>query len=153
MEVSRTGDFFIRGADWGHATILQEVAAGQPRGIVLLPKEVTRKCVFQGYPTALPLDPVKEHPAVLTAERCIHNAGQGRRFPTHQVLLTLRGPVHASLNLSYYGRFDCKKFIPEPVRCFRCQASLPTPVQLKEGTVWSLQWGPRLEGLHPAPSR
>ena len=57
VEVSRTGDFFIRGADWGHAATLQEVAAGQPRGIVLLPREVTRKCVLQGYPTALPLDP------------------------------------------------------------------------------------------------
>ncbi|KAG0717544.1 hypothetical protein GWK47_054186 [Chionoecetes opilio] len=99
VDLSLMGDYFLRGATWADATTLQEIAVGQPQGIVLVPKEPTRKGVLLGYPTALPLDPVLEHPSVDAAERCYHNAEHGRRLPTRQVLLTLRGSVPASLDL------------------------------------------------------
>ena len=122
VDVTRTGDFVLRGADWAASTTLQEVASGQPRGIVLKPVEPTRKAVLEGFPAALPLDPVQEHPIVAAAERCTHNAGHGRRLPTRQVLVTLRGRVPAYLDLGCWGKFSLRPFVPEPVRCFRCQA-------------------------------
>ena len=122
VTVSRTGDLLLRGADWGASTSLEEVAAGQPRGFVLKRLEPYRKGVLEGFHTSLPLDPVKEHPLVAAAERCTHNAGHGRRLPTRQVLVTLRGPVPPSLDLGCWGVFDCRPFVAEPVRCFRCQA-------------------------------
>ncbi|KAG0715639.1 hypothetical protein GWK47_011470 [Chionoecetes opilio] len=36
VDLSLTGDYFLRGATWAAATTLQEIAAGQPRGIVLV---------------------------------------------------------------------------------------------------------------------
>ena len=122
VDVSRTGDFSLRGADWGASTILEEIAAGQPRGLVLKRLEQYRKGILEGFPTALPLDPVREHPLVAAAERCTHNAGHGRRLPTRQVLVTLRGPIPASLDLGCWGVFACRAYVAEPVRCYRCQA-------------------------------
>ena len=122
VDVSRTGDFLLRGADWGASTTLEEVAAGQPQGLVLKRLVPYKKGVLEGFHTALPLDAIKEHPLVAAAERCTHNAGHGRRLPTRQVLVTLRGPVPASLDLGCWGVFACRPFVAEPARCFRCQA-------------------------------
>ena len=122
VDVSRSGDYLLRGLDWASGSILEEVASGQPRGIVLKRLDYYRKGVLEGYPTALPLDPVTAHPSVAAAERCTHNAGHGRRLPTRQVLVTLRGSLPASLDLGCWGRFVLRKFVSEPVRCFRCQA-------------------------------
>ena len=99
VDVSRTGDFLLRGADWGASTTLEEVAAGKPRGLILRRLERYRKGVIEGFPTALPLDAVKEHQLVAAAERCTYNAGHGRRLPTRQVLVMLRGPIPASLDI------------------------------------------------------
>lgn len=122
VTVSRTGDFFIRGRDWNHATTLEELAVGQACGIVLVKKELTTRGVLLGYPTHLPLDPVLAHPCIVAAERCYYNAGHGRLLPTWSVRLTFQGRVPASLDLGCWGRFTCRRFVPEPVRCFRCQA-------------------------------
>ena len=59
VDVSLTGDFLLRGADYGTITTLEEVAAGKPRGIVLRCLDRYRKGVIEGFPTALPLDGVK----------------------------------------------------------------------------------------------
>ncbi len=45
VTVSRAGDFLIRAWDWDHATTLDELAAGQARGIVLQKKEATTRGV------------------------------------------------------------------------------------------------------------
>ena len=122
VTVTRTGDYVIRGADWDHATTLEELAAGRAHGIRLERMEATTRGVLVGYPVQLPLEPVLQHPAVAAAERCCYAAGLGRRLPTRSVLLTLRGPVPASLDLGCWGRFSCRRYVPEPVRCYRCQA-------------------------------
>ena len=122
VDVSRSGDFLLRGLDWASGSTLEEVASEQPRGIILKRLDFYRKGVIEGYPTALPLDPVTAHPSVAAAERCTHNAGHGRRLPTRQVLVTLRGPIPASLDLGCRGHFVFRMFVSEPVRCFRCQA-------------------------------
>lgn len=122
VTVSRAGDFLIRAWDWDHATTLDEIAAGRTRGITLEKKEAAVKGVLLGYPTHLPLDPVLAHPCVAAAVRCHYNAGHGRRLPTRSVQLTLRGRVPASLDLGCWGRFTCRRYVPEPVRCFKCQA-------------------------------
>ncbi|KAG0727230.1 hypothetical protein GWK47_035066 [Chionoecetes opilio] len=87
------GSSFSGGASRDAAATLQEVADGQPRGIVLARRETSRRGVLVGYLTGLPLDPVLEHPLVETAVRCSYNAGLKRHLPTRQVQLTLRGHV------------------------------------------------------------
>ncbi|KAG0721255.1 hypothetical protein GWK47_046825 [Chionoecetes opilio] len=105
-----------------HAATLQEVADGQPRGIVLARREPSRRGVLVGYPTGLPLDPVLEHPLVVSAVRCSYSAGLKRHLPTRQVQLTLQGHVPAVLDLGCFGTFAVRRYIQEPVRCYRCQA-------------------------------
>ncbi|KAG0726043.1 hypothetical protein GWK47_037378 [Chionoecetes opilio] len=109
VDITREGDYLLSGATWATATTLQEIASGQPRGIVLVSKEITRRGVLLGYPTALALDSVLDHPSVIGGVRCHHNAGHVRHLPTRQVLLTLRGPVPASLDLGCWGRFKCRR--------------------------------------------
>ena len=48
--------------------------------------------------------------------------GHDCRFPTRQVLVTLRGPVPVSLDLGCWGCFACRPLVSEPVLCFRCLA-------------------------------
>ncbi|KAG0721875.1 hypothetical protein GWK47_045584 [Chionoecetes opilio] len=122
VDVSASGEFLLRGATWDAAATFQKVADGQPRGIVLARREPSRRGVLVGYPTGLPLDPVLESPLVETAVRCSYNAGLNRHLPTRQVQLTLRGHVPAALDLGCFGTFAVRRFIQEPVRCYRCQA-------------------------------
>ncbi|KAG0713200.1 hypothetical protein GWK47_016731 [Chionoecetes opilio] len=122
VDVSATREFLLLGETRDAAATLQEVADGQPRGIVLARREPSRRGVLVRYPTGLPMDPVLEHPLVNTAVRCSYNAGLKRHLPTRQVQLTLRGHVPAALDLGCYGTFTVRRFIQEPVRCYRCQA-------------------------------
>ncbi|KAG0717165.1 hypothetical protein GWK47_055026 [Chionoecetes opilio] len=122
LDVSASGELLLRGATWDAAATLQEAADGQPRGIVLARREPSRRGVLVGYPTGLPLDPVLEHPLVETAVRCSYKAGLKRHPPTRYVQLTLRGHVPAALDLGCFGTFAVRRFIQEPVRCYRCQA-------------------------------
>ncbi|KAG0715509.1 hypothetical protein GWK47_001290 [Chionoecetes opilio] len=87
VDVSASGEFLLRGATEDAAATLQEVADGQPRGIVLARREPSRRGVLVGYPTGLPLDPVLEHPLVVSAVRCSYSAGLKRHLPTRQVQL------------------------------------------------------------------
>ncbi|KAG0710594.1 hypothetical protein GWK47_022469 [Chionoecetes opilio] len=121
VDISATGRFLLQGATWDAAATLQEVADGQPRGFVLARREPSRRGFLVGYPTSLPLDPVLEHPLVETAVRCSYNAGLKRHLPTRQVQLTLRGHVPAALDLGFFRTFAVRRFIQEPVRCYRCQ--------------------------------
>ncbi|KAG0723342.1 hypothetical protein GWK47_042896 [Chionoecetes opilio] len=122
VDVSASGEFLLRGATEDAAATLQEVADGQPRGIVLARREPSRRGVLVGYPTGLPLDPVLKHPLVVSAVRCSYSAGLKRHLPTRQVQLTLQGHVPAVLDLGCFGTFAVRRFIQEPVRCYRCQA-------------------------------
>ncbi|KAG0702922.1 hypothetical protein GWK47_024982 [Chionoecetes opilio] len=122
VDVSASGEFLLRGATEDAAATLQEVADGQPRGIVLSRRESSRRGVLVGYPPGLPLDPVLEHPLVVSAVRCSYGVGLERHLPTRQVRLTLRGLVPAALDLGCLGTFTVCRDIREPVRCYRCQA-------------------------------
>ncbi|KAG0719019.1 hypothetical protein GWK47_051346 [Chionoecetes opilio] len=95
--------FSGRGATEDAAATLQEVADGQPRGIVLARREPSRRGILVGYPTGLPLDPVLEHPLIVSAVRCSYSAGLKRHLPTRQVQLTLQGHVPAVLDLGCFG--------------------------------------------------
>lgn len=121
VKVSRGRNYLLRGLDWASNNTLEEVAREQPRGIILKTLEVYVKGVLQKYHTALPLEVALAHPSVAGAKRCTYNAGHGRQVPTRQVLVTLRGEVPASLDLGCWGRFRCRAFVPEPIRCFQCQ--------------------------------
>lgn len=81
VTISLTEEAFLRGADWASAGLLEEVALGQPHGIVLERKEPSTKGILVGYPAHWPLDPVLEHRSVAEAERCTYNAGHGRCPP------------------------------------------------------------------------
>lgn len=114
-------DAFLLGADWFPVTTLEEIAAGQPRVIILEQKEAHMMGILLDYSTHLPLNPVLEHLSVASAERYTYNGGHGRRLFSRQVRLSLRGPLPARLDLGCWGAFAVRRFVPETVRCHRCQ--------------------------------
>ena len=87
-------------------------------------KEVDRRtrCVVMRYPLSYSLIPLQEHPRVTFARRCVKRVGHGRIEHTRQVEVTMKGAVPESLDLGLWGVFPVRKYIPEPLRCFKCQA-------------------------------
>ena len=48
------------------------------------------------------------------------NAREGKT-ETCQVLIAFKGPIPESLDLKTWGIFDVRPYVPEPLRCFKCQ--------------------------------
>ncbi|KAG0723564.1 hypothetical protein GWK47_005461 [Chionoecetes opilio] len=85
VDVSASVEFLLWGATWDAAATLQEVADGQPQGIVLAWREHQQeRWSSLDTPLASPWDPVLEHPLVVTAVRCSYNAGLHRHLPTRR---------------------------------------------------------------------
>ncbi|KAG0712918.1 hypothetical protein GWK47_017365 [Chionoecetes opilio] len=144
----------LRGATEDAAATLQEVADGQPRGIVLARREPSRRGVLVGYPTGLPLDPVLEHPLVVTAVWCSYSAGLKRHLPTRQVQLT---PAGARPRRP--GPWLLRDFRGAQVHPGTCPLlplpgvwALPAPVSAAARAVWCVQWGARFTELRPPPT-
>ena len=98
-----------RGGEEQFGCTLGEVAA-ETRGVVLR------------YPLGFSLDPILADPRVTFARRCTYSAGHGRREPTRQVMVTFVDGLPNSLDLGSWGVYSVRRFTPEPLRCFKCQA-------------------------------
>ena len=87
-------------------------------------EEVERRTrgVVMRYPLSYSLIPLQEHPRVTFARRCVKRVGHGRIEQTRQVEVVFRGAVPESLDLGLWGVFPVRKYVPEPLRCFKCQA-------------------------------
>lgn len=84
-------------------------------------QKVTRGVVMR-YPLRHPLEPLQQHPRVTFVRRCVKRVGHGRTELTRQVEVTFRGVAPTSLDLGFWGVFSVRKYFPEPLRCFKCQA-------------------------------
>lgn len=78
----------------------------------------TNKAIVMGYPVRMPVELLKRHPTVEEATRCVRTRYQ---WDTRQVLVTLRGPIPPHIDLGNWGTFYLRPYMPEPLRCFRCQ--------------------------------
>lgn len=88
------------------------------RVIKLAPQTQVTKGIVMGYPLRLPLSILQRHPQVEEAVRCQTSR---HKEDTRQVLVTLRGPLIPSLTLGNWGTFYLRPYVPEPLRCHRCQ--------------------------------
>ena len=93
-------------------------AAAQVKLSVLDPSLRVTRAVVMGYPHRLPTDLLLRNPQFESAERC---QSRKTRDLTRQVVVTVRGPVPASVSLGNWGTFYLRPYTPEPLRCFRCQ--------------------------------
>lgn len=76
------------------------------------------KGVVMGYPRRLPVTLLQRHTQVEEATRCLTNR---QRDETRQVVITVRGPLPPMIDLGNWGTFYTRPWVPEPLRCFRCQ--------------------------------
>ncbi len=94
MEVrpNLSGVYILTPKNEDSAALLRRIAEEGNKVIVLEPSEKRHKMVLERYPLNLPLDAVKAHPQVASAERLC----SGReKVPTRQVLLVHVGPPPA----------------------------------------------------------
>ena len=92
---------------------------GDPNSRVTLldPEKKQVKGVLQRYPLDLPLEAVKAHPAVLSAERL---RAWGDKAPTRQVVVVHEGRLPEKLDLGAWGKYTLRPYDKEPVRCYKC---------------------------------
>lgn len=76
------------------------------------------KGVVMGFPRRMPVALLQRHPQVEEAERCLTSR---QREETRQVLISVRGPLPPMLDLGNWGVYYIRPWVPEPLRCFRCQ--------------------------------
>ena len=74
--------------------------------------------VLLGYPLSLALELIEAHPIVVDAKRLTFGKD---KIPTRQVLVTLKGETPSSLDLGNWGVFSLRTYVPNPLRCFKCQ--------------------------------
>ncbi|XP_076066336.1 uncharacterized protein LOC143039893 [Oratosquilla oratoria] len=91
---------------------------GKPLNLERLnPEDRKHRLVAHDYHTSFETEVIEDHPQVISATRM-------RRWdkrPTRQVLITVKGEPFNSIDLGWYGRYDVRTYIPDPLRCFKCQ--------------------------------
>lgn len=116
------GAIYIKPLDEEAAFSLARLSRETTDGINLGEVEGRSRGIVSRYPLGQSLRPIQEDPRVTFARRCTYNAGHCRREPTRQVEVTFRGSLPSSLDLGVWGVFSVRRFTPEPLRCFNCQA-------------------------------
>lgn len=112
------GIYIIRPMDQTSEEIMKTVARENP-GIETLDGHTREtKAVVLTYPIQQALDPLKEHEAITSVERCI--AGKEKR-ETRQVMVIYLGPLPTHIDLGAFGRYRIRRFEKEPLWCYRCQ--------------------------------
>ena len=116
-------EIYLTPKDEASAFCLSRLAReGGGNGLHLEEVERRTRGVVMRYPLSYSLTPLQEHPRVTFARRCVKRVGHGRIEQTRQVEVTFRGPAPESLDLGLWGVFSCRRYVPEPLRCFKCQA-------------------------------
>ena len=82
----------------------------------LTPEDKRSKMVLLGFPVSYDVELITSHPQVVEASRMTVG-----KTPTRQVLVTLKGAPTTTLDLGNWGTFKLRTFVPEPLRCFKCQ--------------------------------
>lgn len=77
------------------------------------------KSVVLRYPKEFPLEPLSNHQRVIKAERCTMPTDKTAK--TRQVIITHLGPSPSSINLQTWGKYEVRPYVPEPLRCYKCQ--------------------------------
>ena len=72
--------------------------------------------VLLGYDQKLGLDAITAHSRITKATRLLRG-----KEPTRQVLVELKGDLERSIDLGNWGKYRLRTYIPEPLRCFKCQ--------------------------------
>ena len=114
------GEFILHPKDKLASDCLEKEVTGEEFNLVKLdPAERERKSVVLRYPKEFPLEPLKNYSGVLEAQRCI--PAKDKTAITRQVLIKHVGQFPKTLDLGYWGKFELRTYVPEPLRCFKCQ--------------------------------
>ena len=82
----------------------------------LNPEEKRVKMVLLGFSVSYDVEVITSHPQVVEASRLSKG-----KTPTRQVLVTMKGTPSSTLDLGNWGTYNLRTYVPEPLRCFKCQ--------------------------------
>ncbi|XP_068214530.1 uncharacterized protein [Palaemon carinicauda] len=110
---NRMGDLIIIPKDQETARSLQE----EPALTLLDPALIQRKAVIAKYPITMPISIATSCSNIDKAVRCMSK----NYVPVRRLKATFIGPLPSSLDLGVLGTFPIEEYMPEPLRCYRCQ--------------------------------
>ncbi|KAG7157434.1 putative RNA-directed DNA polymerase from mobile element jockey-like 71 [Homarus americanus] len=115
------GDLILFTQDHNTAKILSEVTNLNGKTVKIIPldpEEKTTRMVLLRYPLGLPVEVIIKHPKVTKAEHCVTSQDKAQ---TRHVLVYIKGTDPEEVDLSNWGTYKLRPFVPEPLRCYRCQ--------------------------------
>ena len=114
------GQFQLYPKDVESRELLSTLKEIQGKEVAILPFKATRKpvkAVVMKYPLELDTDLLLRKEFITSAQRCLSKDKQ----PTRQVIITCVGKAPTSVDLGIWGGFNIRPYVPDPVRCYRCQ--------------------------------
>ena len=84
----------------------------------LIPEEEIKKTILVGFPMEFPVDILLDIPNITSAKRLVSRL---TKLETRQILLSVKGEIPNTFEIRNLGSFKTRTYIPEPLRCFKCQ--------------------------------
>lgn len=102
------------------STFLRRITVlnGKPVSLIPLhPEEKPIRAILMGYPPEFPVERIQKHPKVFGATRRL----SANKQETNQVIVELQGQIPEKLRLGAWGSYKLRPFVPQPLRCYKCQ--------------------------------
>ena len=115
-----TGHILVQPRDERSSRILSEVDALHGRRLHITVQRGNpslSKAVVCGFHQSLGLDLLDRVEGLTSPERLKTRAG----IQTKQVCVFFKGEIPKCIDLGPWGRFSVRPFVPEPLRCYKCQ--------------------------------
>nr|XP_027207188.1 uncharacterized protein LOC113800594 [Penaeus vannamei] len=120
--ITKDGDFILSANTESTKDLLNSLRTLSSGKVVnILPHTTpprTFKSIVERFPIGFPLQRLTDLPFVVSATRCVSRT---TKEETRQVLLITNDTPPPEINLGIFGKFQTRAYIPEPLRCFKCQ--------------------------------
>jgi len=120
--ITKDGDFILSANTESTKDLLNSLRTLSSGKVVnILPHTTpprTFKSIVERFPIGFPLQRLTDLPFVISATRCVSRT---TKEETRQVLLITNDTPPSEINLGIFGKFQTRAYIPEPLRCFKCQ--------------------------------
>ena len=88
------------------------------------PQNKIQKAIVTKVPLYIPPTRLLGVAGITQATRCqarVWEEGNLKTYDTRQIQIQMAGPVPDEIDLGLLGKYQVRPFIPEPLRCFKCQ--------------------------------
>ena len=118
--LNHRGQFQLYPKDEGSQKLLSTLKEIQGKELAIMPFRATKKpvkAVVMKFPLELDPELLLRKDFITSTQRCLSK----EKTPTRQVIITCIGKPPSSLDLGIWGEFNIRPYVPDPVRCYRCQ--------------------------------